>query len=135
MPLSTKIELAVQMTCDSCVDAIEKCFEKVDAVKNIEINLETGSVVVDTTLSTAEVLKICESTGRKAVVKGYGGIQAGVSILECGSDKIKGVVRFVQVNPDVCLIDGTVDFLKPGQHKLEIHESGDISKGIFSYIS
>lgn len=43
-------------------------------------------------------------------------------------DKVKGVVRFVQVDKD-CIIDGTIDGLSPGLHGIHVHECGDISKG------
>lgn len=126
---STKIEFAVQMTCDSCVNAIKKALDGVVGIKNVDINLQTNSVVIDTTLTTEEVQKKLESTGRKAVVKGFAGTQAGVAILDVGDKNIKGVVRFIQVNPNTCVIDGTVDGLKPGKHGLAVHECGDTSGG------
>lgn len=63
------------------------------------------------------------------MVSGYDGSIAGVSILEAGDPSVKGVVRFVQATPDVCVIDGTVDGLHPGNYQLSIHECGDLSKG------
>lgn len=40
-----------------------------------------------------------------------------------------GVVRFVQLDSDNCLIDGTIDGLTPGEHALAVHECGDLSGG------
>lgn len=60
---------------------------------------------------------------------GYDGSIAAVSILEAGDTSVKGVVRFVQATPDVCVIDGTVDGLRPGNYQLSIHECGDLSNG------
>ncbi|GJQ87877.1 hypothetical protein Trydic_g1148 [Trypoxylus dichotomus] len=104
----TQIEFAVQMTCDSCVKAVEK---------------------IDTYLSTQEVQKLLQNSGRKAVVKGYAGQHAGVAILDTGTPSIKGVVRFIQINNDTCVVDGVVDGLQPGLHNLSVHECGDLSKG------
>lgn len=125
----TKIEFAVQMTCDSCVKSVKKCLDNVDGIEKVDINLKTGAVVVDTYLSTQEVQKLLENSGRKAVVKGYAGQQAGVAILDTGIPSIKGVVRFIQINNDTCVVDGVVDGLKPGIHSLSVHECGDLSKG------
>lgn len=44
-----------------------------------------------------------------------------------GSGLVQGVVRFLQVTPEKCLIDGTIDGLSPGLHGLHVHEFGDIS--------
>lgn len=42
---------------------------------------------------------------------------------------VVGLIRMVQLNGETCLIEGTVDGLKPGDHGLNIHEFGDISNG------
>lgn len=126
---TNKIEFAVQMTCDSCVKAVNKALQDVPGVNNVEINLEKNSVVVDTSLPTIDVQKRLESSGRKVVVKGYAGSIAAVSILDTGDQNIKGVVRFVQATPTTCIIDGTIDGLKPGQHAISVHECGDLSNG------
>ncbi|XP_073461242.1 copper chaperone for superoxide dismutase isoform X3 [Aquarana catesbeiana] len=46
-----------------------------------------------------------------------------------GEGSLQGVVRFLQVSEDTCVIDGTVDGLSPGLHGLHIHEFGDNSAG------
>lgn len=125
---STKIEFAVQMTCEKCVNTIKTCLQSEPEIKSFDVNLQNNSVVVDTTLGVEEVKKKLESTGRKVVVKGAGS-QAGVAVLDIGDKGIQGVVRFVQTGPNTCVIDGTVDGLEPGKHGLAIHECGDVSNG------
>lgn len=105
------------MTCDSCVKTVQTALQNVPGVENIDVNLATGSVTVQTTLAAQEILKTLHSTGKKAVVRGLGGTTAGVAILDTGSETIKGVVRFVQEQEDVCIIDGTVDGLTEGRHQ------------------
>ncbi|VEN56611.1 unnamed protein product, partial [Callosobruchus maculatus] len=126
---STSIEFAVQMTCDSCVNSVKKALQNVEGIKNVDINLEKQSVVIDSNLPTLELQKLLESSGKKVAVKGFAGSTAAVSILEAGDKSIQGVVRFVQITPKSCLIDGTVDGLKPGNHGIYVHECGDISQG------
>lgn len=52
---------------------------------------------------------------------------AAVAML-AGVGKIQGVVRFLQLSEERCLIDGTVDGLKPGLHGLHVHALGDLTQ-------
>ncbi|XP_044263191.1 copper chaperone for superoxide dismutase [Tribolium madens] len=129
MPES-QIEFAVQMTCNSCVEAVQKSLAGDPNIKNVNVDLEKGSVVVTSTLPTLQIQEKLESTGRKVVVRGYAGSSAGVAILDTGKGNIQGVVRFVQVAPSSCIIDGTLDGLEPNtEYKLTVNECGDISQG------
>lgn len=127
---TTKIEFAVQMTCEACVETVKNSLSDTNEIKNVDIDLQTGTVIVETNLSAETVKHKIESGGRKAVIKGIAGKQAGVCILDTSIKKVRGVVRFVQVNSDSCIIEGTIDGLKPGLHKISIHECGDLSKGM-----
>lgn len=51
---------------------------------------------------------------------------AAVAML-AGVGSIQGVVRFLQLSEDRCLIDGTVDGLGPGPHGLHVHTLGDLT--------
>jgi len=42
---------------------------------------------------------------------------------------INGVVRFVQINKNECVVDGTIDGLTPGKHGIHVYECGDLSDG------
>nr|CAI5831451.1 unnamed protein product [Callosobruchus analis] len=107
----------------------KKTLQNVEGIKNVDINLEKQSVVIDSNLPTIELQKLLESSGKKVAVKGYAGSSAAVSILEAGDKSIQGVIRFVQISPNTCLVDGTIDGLKPGSHGIYVHECGDISQG------
>ncbi|XP_033216741.1 copper chaperone for superoxide dismutase isoform X2 [Belonocnema kinseyi] len=121
---SAKIEFAVQMTCQNCVNAVKKSLSNVEGIKDVDISLERGTVVVDTNLPYSLIQEKIEGTGKMAVLKGYGGGNSGYSF----GESIKGVIRFAQT-ANGCIIDGTVDGLSPGPHGLHIHECGDISRG------
>ncbi|XP_018574478.1 copper chaperone for superoxide dismutase isoform X2 [Anoplophora glabripennis] len=118
------------MTCDSCVEAVKKSLENVEGIKSVDIDLKKGSVVVDSNLPITDVQRKLESTGRKVVVKGQAGSLAAVCILEASEESnIRGVIRFIQPVPGVCIIDGTIDDLKPKTYQISIHECGDLSRG------
>lgn len=44
-----------------------------------------------------------------------------------GAGSIQGVVRFLQLSEERCLIDGTIDGLEPGPHGLHVHTLGDLT--------
>lgn len=52
---------------------------------------------------------------------------AAVAML-AGVGTIQGVVRFLQLSEERCLIDGTIDGLEPGPHGLHVHTLGDLTQ-------
>uniref|UniRef100_A0ABI8AS91 Superoxide dismutase copper chaperone n=1 Tax=Felis catus TaxID=9685 RepID=A0ABI8AS91_FELCA len=125
------LEFAVQMTCESCVDAVRTSLQGVAGVQSVEVQLENQMVLVQTTLPSQEVQALLEGTGRQAVLKGMGSgllqnLGAAVAILE-GPGPVQGVVRFLQLTPERCLIEGTIDGLEPGPHGLHVHQFGDLT--------
>lgn len=61
------------MTCRKCVDSVRNTLIGVNGIKNIDISLEKGSVIVETNLPYSIIQEKIEQTGRKVVLKGYGG--------------------------------------------------------------
>ncbi|XP_004383744.1 copper chaperone for superoxide dismutase [Trichechus manatus latirostris] len=133
---SCTLEFAVQMTCQSCVDAVRKSLQGVAGVQGVEVQLENQMVLVHTTLPSPKVQALLESTGRQAALKGMGtsllqNLGAAVAIL-AGVGPVQGVVRFLQLSPERCLIEGTIDGLEPGPHGLHVHQYGDLTRNCAS---
>lgn len=131
--MSAKIEFAVNMTCQKCVDTVCNSLTGIDGIEDIEVSLGNGSVIVKTDLPYSVIQRKIEESGKKAVLKGYGDSSSAVSMLGGNSgystrNELKGVVRFAQAE-EGCIIDGTIDGLAPGLHGMHIHECGDISQG------
>lgn len=96
-----------------------------------------------TLAAPSKISRALKDTGRTVIVRGQGVPDgqghsgAAVCIFDCyGTDPTatvpegkSGLARFVQVDADTCLIDLTIQGLKPGKHGIHIHESGDISEG------
>jgi copper chaperone for superoxide dismutase len=61
------------MTCQKCVNEIRESLSNVKGIESVDISLDNETVIVDTSLPSSEVQKKIESTGRRAVLKGYGG--------------------------------------------------------------
>ncbi|XP_025103819.1 LOW QUALITY PROTEIN: copper chaperone for superoxide dismutase-like [Pomacea canaliculata] len=137
MAEQTRMEFAVQMTCQSCADAVYKALSGKPGVQSVDIKLQSEQVIVKTSLPTDVIKSMIESTGRVAVLQGFGGtsglhLGAAVAAMDVGAKEIRGVVRMVQTSEDSCLFEGTVDGLPPGHHSLCVHEKGDISDGCTS---
>ncbi|XP_052003283.1 copper chaperone for superoxide dismutase-like [Xyrauchen texanus] len=132
---TAKLEFAVQMSCDSCVNAVKGVLEKEPGVHSVHIDLAKEEVLVETMLTSLQVQNIIESTGKRAVLKGMGSSEsdlgAAVAMLS-GARLVQGVVRFLQLSPYRCLIDGTIDGLAPGAHGLHVHELGDLTQDCMS---
>ncbi|CAI6365935.1 unnamed protein product [Macrosiphum euphorbiae] len=138
--MSAKVEFAVKMSSPSCADKIQDQLSQNGISKSdIHISYETGIVTITTDQPSSLILNSIEKTGIKAVLKGYGSatldknLGAAVAMLggSTGYSKlgINGVVRFVQINNDECIVDGTIDGLSPGKHGIHIYECGDLSNG------
>ncbi|KAM4565523.1 copper chaperone for superoxide dismutase [Fundulus diaphanus] len=131
----TKLEFAVQMTCESCAQKVRAALEGKPGVKSVSVDVSKEEVLVEAALTSAEVQSLIESTGRRAVLKGIGGSEqdlgAAVAMLS-GAGSIQGVVRFLQLSEEHCLIDGTIDGLEPGPHGLHVHTLGDLTQDCLS---
>ncbi|KAI9305410.1 superoxide dismutase [Cunninghamella echinulata] len=144
---SFKTEFAVEMTCQACVDDITSILKDYPGVQTYDVNLSEQRVSIEGTAPPSKLSKILKDSGRTVVVRGQGVADstqghngAAVCIFDTyGEDPnqqlpqgTSGLARFVQIDPDTCLIDLTVQGLKPGLHGVHIHECGDVSKGWFS---
>ncbi|KAM9717667.1 LOW QUALITY PROTEIN: copper chaperone for superoxide dismutase [Menidia menidia] len=131
----TKLEFAVQMTCESCADSVRAALEGKPGVASVDINVGRQEVLVESALTSAEVQALIEGTGRRAVLKGIGGAEpdlgAAVAML-AGGGAVRGVVRLLQLSEQKCLIDGTIDGLQPGAHGLHVHALGDLTQDCLS---
>ncbi|KAF6019888.1 CCS [Bugula neritina] len=138
-PVTTKVQLAVELAGDTCSNDIKLLLETNKGIKNVAVNIETQTVIVETVLSTNKVVDLIESSGNKAIVTGVGA--AGSQVLNLGSavaimhegnpsSGVRGVTRIVQSTEEICVIEGTLDGLSPNlEHRLSIHEYGDVSNG------
>ncbi|KAJ2340155.1 copper chaperone [Coemansia erecta] len=134
--MSIKIQLAVDMTCQSCVDDVTQVLKGVDGVDKFDISLADKQVLVEGSARPSAVLSAIKDSGRAAVVRGAGSstsgnIGAAVCIFEEGramaDSKTRGLARFVQVSEDICFVDITVSGIAEGAHGVAIHENGDLS--------
>ncbi|XP_064600865.1 copper chaperone for superoxide dismutase-like isoform X2 [Liolophura sinensis] len=138
MAAPTKVEITVQMSCQGCVTAVEKVLKNTKGVKSFNVNLEKEQVLIESNLPSSRLLEIIESTGKKAVLVGYGSstgtenLGAAVAMIESGSKLIRGVIRFVQSDENRCVIEGTIDGLSPGHHAVCVHDMGDLTNGCLS---
>ncbi|EAT38696.1 AAEL009436-PA [Aedes aegypti] len=130
---SIKIGFAVQISGNKYADKVRTALE---GVGKVDIDVDKGSVLVDTALPWTEVHRLIENTGRRAVLSGFGG-QSAVAMVDHGNElsKVRGVVRFcaLSTNEQGAVVDGVIDGLQEARpYKLNVHECGDISEGCAS---
>ncbi|XP_052745999.1 uncharacterized protein LOC112058522 [Bicyclus anynana] len=92
-----------------------------------------GAVVVETTLPSSVVLDMVQKTsGKRAVLQGFGESQSAVAMISsqsCCKSKVLGVIRFQQSSAGPLVGDGSVHGLAPGAHGLHVRHTGDLSMG------
>ncbi len=126
----------------------------------MEANLNDQLVFIEGTAAPSAIVAVIQNTGRDAILRGSGSSNskawgtscrehlrsdrsngldtagAAVCILETHSpkalDKVRGLVRMVQVSPSMTVVDLTVRGLSPGKYFATIRETGDISRGAIS---
>ncbi|KAF9326594.1 hypothetical protein BG006_010009 [Podila minutissima] len=118
-----KTEFAVEMTCLSCVQDITNILQGAEGIKKFDIDLKEQRVVVEGSAPPSSISRLLKNTGKTVIVRGSGVAQVP------GTEKPYGLVRFLQVNNETCVVDVTVQGLTPGQHGIHIHELGDTSGG------
>ncbi|KAG5460259.1 MAG: superoxide dismutase [Olpidium bornovanus] len=137
-----KIELSVDMKCDSCTEDVARVLKAIPGLRSFDIDLEKKTVLVEGSAAPSEVYNKLKETGRTVIVRGQGSaysenIGAAVCIFDEWAGTAaplqprqpKGLARFVQVDKNLCLIDVTVEGLAPGPHALCVHELGDFTHG------
>ena len=95
MSTATKIELTVDMTCQNCVDKTSKVLSNEASVLNYKISLPKKSVVVDSTMPSADLVALIETkTGKRVVIVGSGEVKTSAAvamlggIIGCGSVQV-----------------------------------------------
>lgn len=63
------------MTCQKCVDAVRNTLTGINGIEIVDVSLEKGNVVVETSLPYSVIQEKIEQTGKKAILKGYGGTE------------------------------------------------------------
>lgn len=133
-----EIVFNVPMECNACVDSVSKALKPIQEVSDFHIDLDSNIVTTKSSLPPSELVKIIQSTGKDAIIRGTGKPNsAAVCMLESFDAKdiqqpVKGLARIVNVNTDELFIDLTVNGLPKGTYYPLIRKSGNLSKGALS---
>ena len=119
-----------------------RLFDTHSRLRLLELRPETQTVLLEAEVGAERVKELLESSGRRAVLRGMG-VPAGspggprggdtTAAVAALSGGVRGLVRFLQVSPELCVVDGVIDGLRPGPHGLHVHEFGDTSEGCERY--
>ncbi|XP_072946838.1 copper chaperone for superoxide dismutase [Epargyreus clarus] len=132
--VASKLEVLVDLGPKPDERVLEKTLKELNSQDDVkQAVFKDGAFMVETTLPSTVVLDmVAKTSGKRAVLQGFGETQSAVAMVSsqvCCKGGVLGVVRF-QESPDGALIaDGSVDGLRPGLHGLHVHDAGDLSQG------
>jgi len=95
----------------------------------VEFRMEEQQVVIESAVPSLRILEELRSTGKKVNISGQGENAAAICAFDDPHSPIKGVVRFVQANDAIVIIEGFISGLTVGLHGIAVHTYGDISRG------
>ena len=109
------MELAVEMTCQRCVDKTNSVLSKVDKISDFKVDLKSQSVLVTSSLPSSQLIDLIENkVGKKAVIMGTSGtiaknrINLGAAvamlggIIGCGSVQVRFLKDLSRLKTQVC---------------------------------
>lgn len=73
----SQVEFAVQIPDSSVAKLLEKSLSGTDGIDSVRIYPKSDTVVIKSSLPISILQEKIESTGQRAVVKGYGGTEQG----------------------------------------------------------
>ncbi|KAK4952211.1 copper chaperone [Elasticomyces elasticus] len=125
---------AVPLSCEACIKDVSTSLYKLNGIHDVHANLQQQLVSVEGTAAPSAIVAAIQSTGRDAILRGSGkSDSAAVCILETHSasvsDKVRGLIRMVQVSPTLTIVDLSIRGLSPGTYHATVRETGDISRG------
>ncbi|KAF2000065.1 superoxide dismutase copper chaperone-like protein [Amniculicola lignicola CBS 123094] len=125
---------AVPMTCESCIKDIEGSLYKLKGIDKVTASLQDQLVSIEGNAAPSAIVAAIQDTGRDAILRGSGkSNSAAVCILETHAshvvNNVRGLVRMVQVSPNLTLVDLSIKGLSPGTYHATVREAGDISEG------
>lgn len=100
-------------------------------------DLQSQLISVTGNAAPSAIVSAIQDTGRDAILRGSGKAEsAAVCILETHAssvtDHVRGLIRMVQVSPNMTLLDMTLRGVSPGSYNVTVRETGDISEGAVS---
>ncbi|KAK0968639.1 copper chaperone [Friedmanniomyces endolithicus] len=128
---------AVPLSCQSCIKDVSTSLHKLDGIHNVSADLKTQLISITGTAAPSAIVSAIQDTGRDAILRGSGKAEsAAVCILETHAtsvqDQVRGLIRMVQVAPQLTLLDMTLRGVSPGSYNVTVREAGDISQGAAS---
>ncbi|KAF2191336.1 Cu,Zn superoxide dismutase-like protein [Zopfia rhizophila CBS 207.26] len=125
---------AVPLTCEACIEDVSGSLYKLSGINKVTADLQSQLVSIEGTAAPSAIVEAIQATGRDAILRGSGkSNSAAVCILESHAphveNRVRGLVRMVQVASTLTIVDLTIRGLSPGTYHATVRETGDISEG------
>ncbi|KAH6924321.1 hypothetical protein HPB50_015477 [Hyalomma asiaticum] len=125
----SKLEFDVNMTCGGCAASVRESLQKI-GVHDAVIDVEKQIVVVETNIPITNVQEAIRSTGKVAVLKGFGSSEGKccLSVAQSSAVIAESIERTVTARAQFSKV-GAATLVSWQNHRLRIHELGDLSNG------
>uniref|UniRef100_A0A2A4IVF1 Extracellular superoxide dismutase [Cu-Zn] n=1 Tax=Heliothis virescens TaxID=7102 RepID=A0A2A4IVF1_HELVI len=132
--LTSKLEVLVDFGAKVDDDVLNKTINTLKAQDGVkEAVFKDGAILVETSLPSTDVLDmVTRTSGKRAVLQGFGETQSAVAMVSsqsCCKSQVLGVIRFQQTAEGPLVADGSIDGLPTGLHGVHVHSTGDLSQG------
>ncbi|GMM52627.1 copper chaperone [Starmerella bacillaris] len=125
--MSFTIRYAIPMKQQSCATNVAAKLNSYDEIESVDIDLPNQEAVIKGSLPPSDIVKIMQSVGRDAFVRGSGLPNSNaVCILEDTDGKVHGLARLIEISENKVLIDTVID-AKYGNSEVAVYSLGDIS--------
>jgi len=126
---------AVPLTCESCVKDVSSSLRSLPGIHNVSGDVPSQLVHITGIAAPSAIVGAIQATGRDAILRGSGRPDsAAVCILETHTskdvgDKVRGLVRIVQVAEGLTIFDVAIRGLSAGRYTTSVRLAGNISDG------
>lgn len=132
--LTSKLEVLVDLGTTADKENLDKTLNVLKSQDGVvEAIFKNGAIMVETSLPSSHILDtVVKTSGKRAVLQGFGDTQSAVAMISsqsCCDSEVLGVIRFQQTSEGPLVADGSIDGLTTGLHGLHIHDVGDLSQG------
>ncbi|XP_075989903.1 copper chaperone for superoxide dismutase [Anticarsia gemmatalis] len=132
--LTSKLEVLVDFGATADQKLVDKTLNELKSHDGVvEAVFKDGAIMVETNLPSTNILDmVTKTSGKRAVLQGFGETQSAVAMISsqsCCQSRVMGVIRFQQSTEGPLVADGSIDGLSSGLHGLHVHDTGDLSQG------
>ncbi|CAF0912518.1 unnamed protein product [Brachionus calyciflorus] len=125
---SVKVEFELKEISNENVKKLNEKLSNLEGIKNYTLDVNNQRLNIETWLPLSCLHQILEEiTNSEVSLTGMGNMTDAAVVQLVNYSDIKGLIRLIQINENVCVIDGIIHGLDNGCYELVIFENGDLT--------